>query len=416
MSFEDIDTGQLIDVLRQDIKAYSEHFTPGTVLLSGGFDSRCLLALLHEMNSFPEAVIISHHDELFNADGIFAEKVADRLGTVSTQVNPGRDFFSSAAYLDYLIMNEVSTPSLYLFIAQAINSVPPPVQAAWNAPQTDFAWRRAAGCIPSTVQAVWEGVAPGNALKVSHQPEGGYDAFFAENCFFRDAHIWQTAFHLFDHSYAENMYTAFHNCLEAEKARYSQNTFGTFEFMVRNRMRNRTTINPLQVYANTVLPFTPGLSKPFWNLIGSIPYELKAGSRLYLTIFERYFPKFHKIPFLSGGNLYFQQSHGRNRWLARAMQWSKHPGIQDGQLRLRRLLTGSWGYWKESQFIPKVISQVNPAHPDLHQATVELLQQTPTSQNEPMKYPMQHLLFYWQVWRWIMSGELTVMDKHIVME
>jgi asparagine synthetase B (glutamine-hydrolysing) len=65
MGLEDIDVASLVQMLRQDTMAYTQHTDQGTVLLSGGFDSRILLALLCEVGFSPDTLTVAHQDELF---------------------------------------------------------------------------------------------------------------------------------------------------------------------------------------------------------------------------------------------------------------------------------------------------------------------------------------------------------------
>ena len=50
-------------------------------------------------------------------------------------------------------------------------------------------------------------------------------------------------------------------------------------------------------------PFTPGLSKEFWAAAASIPAEVKREYRLYLRLLERHFPEALGIPFISGSTM-----------------------------------------------------------------------------------------------------------------
>lgn len=392
MTFHEIDTGQIVELLRQDILAYTQHVCPGTVLLSGGFDSRTILALLCEAGFSPDALTIAHNDELFNADGFFAHKIAKQFNIAYKRTKPPRNFFNSEAYLDYLKMTEVMIPSLYLFIAEVSAYITP------------------------AMRAIWEGVAFGNALETSHQPAEDFDTYFAKKTLPLESQIWQAAFKLFGRTKAENMYEAFDDLLQQERGKYSEDAFGVYEFMMRNRMRNRTAFSPLKIYANSVLPFTPGFSKALWDAVGSMPSEIRTKGQLYLKIFQRYFPCIENIPIVSGHTLYFRHTQGLNRWIASGIHWLEHcRPIQESKKSLQKLITGSWQYWPESELIPRVISKINPEHPDLNADEVRtfFMQSLPDSFNFTTQEE-QRLLFYWQVWRWSAEGQFTTMNKDAI--
>lgn len=138
------------------------------------------------------------------------------------RVSSLQDFFSTHAYLDYLFDSDAATPSLYLFISQVSQFI---------------------GNVP-----VWEGVAPGNTLKTSHQPPGGFDAYLQQECRRPGSPAWQDAEAVFGRERSMAMYEAFQAELQQELRHYPDTSHGVSQFIVRNRSRNRTSINPLKVY------------------------------------------------------------------------------------------------------------------------------------------------------------------------
>ena len=93
---EDVDTGAIIDVLRSELNAYAQHKKGSTVLLSGGFDSRLAIAMMHQEGWEPTALILGHQDELFGADAMLAKSIVKRLGLHSTIINTPRDFYRTS--------------------------------------------------------------------------------------------------------------------------------------------------------------------------------------------------------------------------------------------------------------------------------------------------------------------------------
>jgi hypothetical protein len=382
------DTGPLVDALRQSVHGYMVHNPCGTVLLSGGFDSRLILALLHQSHAAPRALILRHQDEHLDADGRFATRIAKRLQIEYELVTPQKSHFSSAAYLDYLVMNEVTTPSLYLFIAQVSAYIKP------------------------DMQAVWEGVFPGYTLPTPRQPPGGFAAYLRQACKGWDSGIWQAAAHVFARPLVEHMYEAFRQSLKTEKARYPDDGFGVSQFIIRNRTRNRTGPNPLQVYANHVLPFTPGLTKEFWDLIAVIPFEAKADFKLYLDLYQRHFPAARAVPFISGAKLVKGRGFDPGYYVHRYGPGALHR--RSLRHRLRRLvLRDPWTrWWHPSTLVSNAIALVDADHPDLNAPAVQMLKR---GTRDRIPGDARALLFYWQTWRWVMEGRLSIQRRDFLL-
>lgn len=387
MTLEDVDTDQLVEMLRQDINAYREHTTHGTILMSGGFDSRLILSLLQEEKLCPDVLIVEHKDELWGADGRFATKVARSLGANIKKVSTPRSFYSSETYIDYLRMNEVMTPSLYLFIAQVSAN------------------------LTSDMRSVWEGVAPAYLFRLVSQSLGGFKSYFVQACYFRESRIWKAAYQIFGRSKAENMYEAFIELLKKETKKYSDDEFGVSEFIVRNRMRNRTGPNPLKVYANYALPFTPGLSKSLWNLAGTMPYGVKEGYRMYLEIFRCHFPKVASFPFVSGTKVFPGKLVVPDVWIALASSRLRQKlAVRAGKMIANKLIRGTYTYWEDSVLVPRVLSRVDTDHSDLDPSSISALRKPDLFYNRANRHG-RNLIFYWQLWRWVMEGRLTIQNK-----
>ncbi|MCD4728620.1 MAG: hypothetical protein K8R46_13220, partial [Pirellulales bacterium] len=131
-TWDNFDHQNLIDVLKTNMKKYAAYGQMGTVLLSGGYDSRFILALLNNLEYDPKTLIVNHPDEHNNADGRLAVQVARRLGAAYSVRSSPDNFYSTKNYLDYLIRNEVATPSLYLFVANVSSFVDQQIFAVWE--------------------------------------------------------------------------------------------------------------------------------------------------------------------------------------------------------------------------------------------------------------------------------------------
>ncbi|NEQ74544.1 MAG: hypothetical protein F6K23_16775 [Okeania sp. SIO2C9] len=378
----DVDTGQIIELLEQNIKGYLAYQQPGTILLSGGFDSRLLLALLYKMGIDARTVILTHEDEFFGADGIYAEWVAKKVRASVKRISSDPDFFSSQAYLDYLVMNEVATPSLFLFISQVLQHLEPNMGAVWE------------GCYPGAI-----------LVPVGKQPRGGFSEYLATLAMPPNSPQWQAIHKIFAPSLAKQIQTEFLEKLEAEKSQYSDDGFGVSEFIIRNRTRNRIAPNPLQIYFNIVPTFTPGLTKDFWAIAAALPFEVKTEFRLYKQIFQQHFPKMLTVPFVSGGKLVSPQAF--SLWHEIFMNAYKLQ-LALGKGKIGRGLLKILGvpphqsFFQPSQFLGQVIGRVDIGHPDLNSDQVRLIQDFTNSNPGKFSYE-QELLFYWQVWRWLLQ-------------
>jgi len=62
-TWEKFDHHYFIEVIKTNIKQYMEYGHLGTLLLSGGYDSRFIAALLNELKYRPKALIVNHPDE-----------------------------------------------------------------------------------------------------------------------------------------------------------------------------------------------------------------------------------------------------------------------------------------------------------------------------------------------------------------
>ena len=385
----DVDTGQIVELLKENIKAYLHYHQPGTILLSGGFDSRLLLVLLDKLGIHPRVVNLCHEDEFFGADGIYAEWVAKKVGKPIQKISSNPDFFSSQGYLDYLVMNEVAAPSLYLFISQVLQHLEP------------------------TMGAVWEGCYPG-AMRVieGKQPKGGFSEYLTTMALPSNSPQWKAIHRIFAPSLAKQIQEEFLEKLEVEKSQYSDDDFGVAEFTERNRIRNRIALNPLQVYGSIVPTFTPALTKDFSAIIAALPFEVKSEFRLYKQIFQQHFPEMLTIPFVSGGKLirpqpfspwhdFFNTSYKLQTSIAKIK-------VGRGLLRLLKVPLHHQ-FFHRSKFVNQVIGMVNPENSDLNPDGVIHVQKLIKANPKKFNYDVE-LLFYWQVWRWVIESKTDLYE------
>ncbi len=379
---EQVDTDAIANTLRATIAAYGEHSREGTVPLSGGFDSRLILTIVQEMGFPTRIVTMDHPDESLNMDGRLARRVARRFGIVPECHMPVRNHYGSEEYVDYVVLNEVSTPSLYLYIAQL---------SAYLKPD---------------MTAIWEGLVPGAIIT---PPGGAHGGDFAElmrvKCRLEDHTLWQAARLLFRESFAGELYQSFLDIFRQESSRYSDDGFGTSEFIVRNRMRNRTGQNPVKVYSAHVLTFNPGLSRAFFEAAAGIPYELRMRHKIYNELYRRHFPSTGRIPFLSANTLHPGLSRFDMQYQITKVRLSKPYRRYSWAIQSRLGREDRWVWWDESHVIRRILDLMPPDDPYLNPDTIQAARRG--DYPEGLYYQIKALLFYWQMWKWIMAGELS---------
>jgi hypothetical protein len=365
----DLDTEQMLRLLEANVTAYEPYGTRGTLLLSGGYESRLLAALLDRTGSCPSALTLRNPYEHFEIDGRFAARISRLLGIPHRVQDPDPDFFSTDKFLEYVTLSDVGTTSVNLFIAQVYAELE-----------------------KSGAQATWDGVGYGIVIKDKSAPS--FEAFFKKALKPRDSATWEAARRVFAPAFVDAMWTQVHETMAAEVARCHEGPAGVAEYFVRNRARNRTTPNAVKVYANHVLPFMPGLTKAFYECLVPIPPKFKAGDALYRRILDRHFPALARVPYCSGGHpLPGTRPDLEYRFLAARGKVIQHPRV--GHV-LRRV--GVMPVRPESAKVRYAVRSADANDGVLNADGVRELQRTqPTGRNDDTL--ARELVFYWSMWR-----------------
>lgn len=366
-------TAPVVEALERSIAGLAEHGRMGTLLLSGGFDSRLVGCLLKKAGIEFSALIVSNPEERDDVDGTFGAMVARALGVKFRKVPADRhffDYFSSPDYLAYLELSEITTPSLYLFITCVFRYLVP------------------------EMQAVWEGVAPGCSLTfLPYQPKGGFQDYLDRNW---DSGILDSAGRIFDARFLNSVRCDLSTYLDEELRRYPDDSLGVAEFIVRNRTRNRTAANPLKVCKNRVMPYCPGFTREYWEIVESLAPENRRGHRMYKNVFLQHFPKTRDVPFSSAGKIVELDKRGRlSLYFA-----SLRSGVK-GNVYVTRPITRRLGIrprnWSPSAFLEGVPSEEDLESPYIDADFVRALDRS--ALNEQDRARAKALLFYWNRWQ-----------------
>ncbi len=373
----ELSTRSVGEALQRSIEAYDEYGADASLLLSGGFDSRLLLYALRQAGHEPEALIVAHDDELQDADGTLARMLARREDVRYRFGKPPTDFFSSRAFLDYVIASDAAIPTMDLFIAKVVDQI--------------------------DAEAVWDGLVPGFALRLLFAPGTTLHSYAAAQCEGWDSRQWKAARVLFGEDYAWYCYQSFRTALEEELAQLPGDDVGASAFIIRNRIRHRTASNPIKVFGNTTLPFLPGMTREFMSLLSDLPRHTAQPYDFYFKLFRDCFPQALKLPILKGGEIVRTEGGHRHYWKYRALDRVNNFLGQRPRADVRRL-------WNSGQ---PSISTFLTSDETLLQSDGWIRPEAVSAMTprDPLYVPVRRLLFHWRAWAWVHEGRLEQMLK-----
>lgn len=381
-----VDLEAVVSVLDREVQAYLKHNSDTTLLLSGGADSRLILGALTRNGIRPHAAIARHADELLGADSRFAIQLARRFCTSYSELHPRRDFFSSREYLEYLDMNEVTTPSLYLFIAGL------------------------ASLLGEERPAVWEGVLPNVTLFPAYNVKNPAE-FLKMRVAARGSAPWKAARLVFRPELVDAMEDGVWQEMQRQAALYPDDVTGVHRLRVRNRVRHRVGPNPTRVYSNRSLPFTPCVSKELWKLTPPIPVVVKFNHPMFEGMFDRFFPDLISIPICTGVKIQgLHRASFSNRAFTAAANLSESYYVKRLQ---QKLGLSSENWWAPSRFVRKAIAEAELSDPYLDPDSVRRLQSADPIPGSMEDQAMQ-LLFYWQMWKWHLTSGLKAKEPSLL--
>jgi asparagine synthetase B (glutamine-hydrolysing) len=275
-----ISTKELASLFIQAVQRRVIADKPGTVLLSGGFDSRLILGALHRLGVSPKLLSLEHGDEKKGADGRYASLIASHLGLGCELRRTRPDFYTSHDCLEVFYILDGMVPTWNLFIGQVYSE------------------------LDSSLGVIWEGIGLGSALGGGHQREGGINKNLdellekrAKNRALLKEILTPEAFHALDSNFTSRIRR------EIDKIPVSENQF--LHFLLQHRIRRRISPNPHQLFATKVEARTPGTDRDFMDYVLSIPNSLRLNHRIYIDLMRESFPSLTKVPVISGGSVYY---------------------------------------------------------------------------------------------------------------
>ena len=251
------------------------------------------------------------------------------------------------------------------------------------------------------IGAVWEGCFTGSFMKPLMSDRGAFETYLTRVNPLEENRVWVGSEQVFATGLRQQMRDAFIEWVEAERQRYPQTEFGVQHFATYHRARTRFSLQPLKVYANAALPFTPGLSRVFFEETAKVPMEYRWHGQLSMEVLRRHFPKACSVPFASTASKMITPSRWNPTYLRHRVMQALRFRKDTGAL-INKLVTPF--QWSPLHLVDRVVAMADPDHPDLNADAVRRLQQT----NEPGDWRTQeakNLLFYWQMWRWILEGK-----------
>jgi hypothetical protein len=381
LTLECFDTGPVIDAFRAEVEAYRGWYPNPTLLLSGGGDSRLVLALLSEKGC-EEALTVRFVDALWSSNVRFARYLGKHFVSRHHWVEADRNFFSSREYWDFLRLHEMSAPAVGLFIPNLFPAV-----------------RR------HGASAYWDGLMPGiHAFPVVTGDNEDLHAFISRVTQKSETAHVQMAALVFRRP--QDIFDGYQSELQRVKQHYANDREEIGRFFVQNRTRNRVSKMPLQVTNAYGAALIPGVSKAVFASILALPVKHRQYHSLYHVIFERHFRKLLACPIISRGE-FRTSAHTSAGWrvFASAASAYKNSFVRRG---LNRVLPAATQFFHPSKLVDRVVATIDPEHPDLNPDVVRNLQNV-QKERWVDTYAKQYL-FYWKTWRDMMDCKASTSD------
>lgn len=246
-----------------------------TLLLSGGLDSRLILASLLAQGCQPRLVTLEHAGFRRGLDSQLAVLAARAVG-LESDVRPTQPrFFETGDALEFFRIGDGMVPTFGLFISQVYSQLSAGMARVWEGLALDLTL----GGYPE----------PGKNLRSNLRyvlSSKAQNERFLRQVFRRD--------------WAEEIERRFAEALEAEVSRFPDSEDGWVRFLLVHRKRRRIGAPPNQVYSRKVQALSPGIDAGFLDVMLAAPLEMRRDRRLYLELLRAFRPELLRVPVLSG--------------------------------------------------------------------------------------------------------------------
>lgn len=377
------DADDVRDALSADMlsgaAAYGDACPDASLLLSGGYDSRYVAYLCHELGLTPQVMIQEHPDENADADARFARAVAGDLGWPYRLLPARRDFFSTPGYLKFLMSSGVSTPSHRLFIANV-----------------------GAG-VQGVRGGIWEGGIIGPLTKWKYPPVT-LNQFVRGNARPRRERYARAARMVFSARWLEVMDQGYEELLSREVARLEGHANSIWRFNTMNRIRFRTGNNPFQVYDAVTPVLVPGMTHRAWELVSRSQPDSRRGHGFQEDLLDLLHPRAMDTPVATGAELVpgrgHRMLHRTQRIRGRVQRALARPKVQAALTSLG--LQGAFR-WEPSSFCSQALGEAALDDSRLNADAIRELRES--GAGGEVEGAAAEILMYWQAWHHVMRGE-----------
>src|SRR5262245_53677054 len=276
---EEVSTQKLVALFTEAVRRRVTNTGPNALLLSGGFDSRFILGVLHNLAADLRIISLEHATERQGADGKLALLLANCLRLNCDYRRTRKHFKTSTDCLKVFYILDGMVPTWELFIGEIYPE------------------------LENGLGTIWDGLALDVALGGSHQIPGGTQKnvphFIAKrltNRLILRLILTPQYFYALDARFMPNLQHAIAAIPDSE------NQF--LYFLLKNRTRRRISINAYQLFASKAEPMTPATDMDFMDYVLSISSDLKLNHKTYIGMLRKTFPLLTTIPVISDGAIF----------------------------------------------------------------------------------------------------------------
>lgn len=275
----EISTKGVYDIFQKSILNRVNGNGDSTILLSGGFDSRFVLATLMANNIKPSIMTINNDSFSGGLEGRIAKQVADYFGLNLDLRISRKNFYNSNLALEVFHILDGLTPTFELFISQVFPEIEHSQKNIWDGLGLDalVGGRLNAGNFNSNVE---------NYLNLRTINKKFLKFIYSEDWYYQIEDEFIKSFN------------------EETNKIPREDPDAWSKFLIASRVKRRISVNPHQLYNRKVIPLTPCTDNDFMENIFFIPFNKRINRQFYIRLYKEIFPGLLNIPFFSGGSFY----------------------------------------------------------------------------------------------------------------